>query len=109
MYSNGIENPIINKMALPQETSAHSYHLYVITSKQRDKLKVHLEKCEIQTYFHYPIPIHHQKSCEGIVTDRSGLGVSENHARECLSIPCHPQLTNENIFKVINAVNDFKL
>lgn len=109
MYSKGIANPLIKKMSLPQETSAHSYHLYVITSKQRDALKIHLEKCEIQTYFHYPIPIHHQKSCEGIVTDRSGLGVSENHARECLSLPCHPQMTNDNVFTIINAVNDFKL
>ena len=107
-YMQGIQHTLVRKLAAPQDTAAHVYHLYVIACEQRDALQKHLESCGIQTHCHYPVPVHHQESCKDIRRDPQGLEVSEQHARACLSLPCHPQMSDEDVDVVIDAVNQFK-
>ena len=107
-YRQGIQHALVSKLAAPQEEAAHVYHLYVISCEQRDALQCHLENCGVQTYCHYPVPIHHQESCKDIHRDPKGLATSEWHAKSCLSLPCHPQMSNEDVNIVIDADNRFK-
>lgn len=107
-YIYGIQNSLVRKLAAPQEEGSHVYHLFVITCEQRDALQSHLESHGIQTYCHYPVPVHHQHPCSGLDRDPQGLAASERHARTCLSLPCHPQMTDEQVDAVIEAVNLFK-
>jgi len=107
-YRAGIANPLVGQMALPDEESAHVYHLYVITCEQRDALQAHLQQHQVQSHIHYPIPVHRQESCRDIGRDPRGLANSERHAASCLSLPCHPQLTDGEIASVISAVNSFR-
>jgi dTDP-4-amino-4,6-dideoxygalactose transaminase len=67
-----------------------------------------LQQQKIQALIHYPIPIHHQRPCTGIKRDPLGLSHSELHAASCLSLPCHPQMSDGDIEAVITAVNSFK-
>ena len=106
-YRAGIKNPQIGQLALPEEASAHVFHLYVITCERRDKLQAHLHQNQVQAHIHYPIPIHKQQPCHDIARDPQGLTNSEQHAAICLSLPCHPQMTDEDIDLVISAVNTF--
>lgn len=106
-YRDGIKSAAINQLSDPQEASAHVHHLYVVTSRQRQDLQSHLLGLGIQTLIHYPIPIHKQKPCMLFKIDPKGLRASEQHAAECLSLPCHPQLTDNEIAKVIDGVNSF--
>ncbi len=108
LYRQRINNLNLNLLAPPQERDAHVYHLFVVTSKQRDGLQKHLQQSGVQALIHYPIPIHHQKPCLSIKRDESGLSSSEVHAESCLSLPCHPQMTDADVEIVINAVNAFK-
>lgn len=107
-YLRGIKNDRLARLAAPSETTVHVYHLYVINCKERDALQKHLESCGVQTHCHYPIPIHHQESCKDIRRDPQGLAVSEQHAKTCLSLPCHPQMTDGDVNTVVEAVNQFK-
>ncbi|MDA8602530.1 DegT/DnrJ/EryC1/StrS family aminotransferase [Gammaproteobacteria bacterium] len=107
-YSHGIDHDRVNLLAAPQETAAHVYHLYVINCEQRDALQKHLESCEIQTLCHYPVPIHHQESCKNIRRDPEGLPRSEWHAKTCLTLPCHPQMSDEDVKLVLDAIDHFK-
>lgn len=107
-YQIGIENPKIRLLASPEESLAHVFHLYVITCEQRGALQAHLEQHQVQSHIHYPIPIHHQEPCRDMARDPQGLGNSERHATTCLSLPCHPQMTDSNIAAVIAAVNSFQ-
>jgi dTDP-4-amino-4,6-dideoxygalactose transaminase len=108
-YMQGIiQHASVHKLVAPQEATAHVYHLYVITCEQRDALQKHLESCGVQTHCHYPVPVHHQESCKDIRRDPQGLAVSERHAKTCLSLPCHPQMSDEDVNAVIDAVNQFK-
>ena len=107
-YMQGIQHPLVRKLATPQEIKAHVYHLYVIACEQRDTLQKHLESHGVQTHCHYPVPIHHQESCKDIRRDPQGLDVSERHAKSCLSLPCHPQMSDKDVDFIIDAVNQFK-
>lgn len=107
-YRAGIDNPHIQLLAVPEEPSAHVYHLFVVTCDQRDALQVHLQEHNVQSLIHYPIPIHKQEPCRNISRDPCGLSHSERHAAACLSLPCHPQMTDSDIASVIAVVNSFQ-
>lgn len=107
-YRGGIRNDLIRHLAIPQEPGAHVYHLFVIQCELRDALIAHLASQQIQSLIHYPIPVHRQDPCASIAHDPRGLQNSERHAATCLSLPCHPQMTNDDIQGVIEAVNSFR-
>ena len=107
-YRKGIGNPLILLLAAPEESSAHVYHLFVVTCGQRDALQSHLLQHQIQALIHYPIPVHIQEPCKEIARDPLGLANSERHAATCLSLPCHPQMTDSDVEAVILALNSFK-
>lgn len=107
-YRAGIANPLVRQLDAPEEGAAHVYHLYVITCEKRDALQAHLQQNQVQSHIHYPIPVHKQEPCRNIARDPKGLANSERHAATCLSMPCHPQLTDAEIAAVINAVNSFR-
>jgi dTDP-4-amino-4,6-dideoxygalactose transaminase len=107
-YRNGIQNPMIKHLTKPEDPLAHVYHLYVITCAERQALQKHLRKHRVQSLIHYPIPVHHQPPCLKLARDPQGLNNSELHAATCLSLPCHPQMSNADIATVIDAVNSFR-
>ena len=106
-YQQNITNPIIHKLSDPQEPDAHVFHLYVITCDYREKLHDYMKTCGVQTIFHYPVPIHHQEPCHDISCDPNGLLVSEYHASSCISLPCHPQMSDLDVDFVIESINRF--
>jgi len=106
-YQTELENTHILQLALPQEPTAHVYHLYVIKCEQRDPLQRYLLTKDIQTHIHYPIPVHKQDPCLGLKRDSRGLMQTEMHADTCLSLPCHPAMTEDEVSLVIASVNDF--
>ena len=106
-YQFEIQNTHIVQLALPQELTAHVYHLYVIKCERRDQLQSYLQTKGIQTHIHYPIPIHKQTPCLALRRDSLGLPHTEVHAETCLSLPCHPAMTDRDVSLVIASVNDF--
>ncbi|CAN1535096.1 WecE Predicted pyridoxal phosphate-dependent enzyme apparently involved in regulation of cell wall biogenesis [Methylophilaceae bacterium] len=107
-YRAGISNSLVQLLAEPEENAAHVYHLFVIICHQRDALQNHLKACGVQALIHYPICIHEQQPCLNIARDPNGLYASEHHAANCLSLPCHPQMSDQDITCVITAINSFK-
>jgi dTDP-4-amino-4,6-dideoxygalactose transaminase len=107
-YRGGIDNRLIRQLAAPQQRESHVFHLYVIGCDQRNELQAYLQQQLVQALIHYPVPIHEQASCRDIRRDPSGLVESERHAATCLSLPCHPQMQDEDVRRVIAAVNSFK-
>lgn len=107
-YRSEIRNAEIVCLASPEEVHAHVYHLFVITCDCRDALQQHLRENNIQTLIHYPIPVHLQDPCRKMARDPQGLLASEKHAATCLSIPCHPQLSDDEAAAVVAALNSFR-
>ncbi|MDO9009752.1 MAG: DegT/DnrJ/EryC1/StrS family aminotransferase [Thiobacillus sp.] len=108
-YRVGIVHPDVRLLAAPEAESAHVYHLFVVCCEARDALQAHLQAHGVQTLIHYPIPVHQQPPCLDMRRDPQGLGHSEYHAARCLSLPCHPQMSDADTAAVIVAVNAFEL
>jgi dTDP-4-amino-4,6-dideoxygalactose transaminase len=106
-YLAQIKNTKIKLLKPPQYDDSHVYHLFVITSQFRNELHDYLEKNNVQSLIHYPIPIHLQAPCKDILRNKNGLINAEKHAETCLSIPCHPQMSAEDVDKVISVLNRF--
>jgi dTDP-4-amino-4,6-dideoxygalactose transaminase len=107
-YRAGIWNTQVQLLAPPEESLAHVYHLFVITCQKRDALLAHLQALQVQALIHYPVPIHKQEPCQTISRDPLGLVNSECFAAICLSLPCHPQMTDDDVATVISVVNAFE-
>lgn len=106
-YREGISNPHVTLLTAPEDPAQHVYHLFVIRTDHRDALMAHLQEQGVDTLIHYPIPAHEQSSLTQLAHDPQGLEHAETHARTCLSLPCHPQLTDADVEHVISAVNAF--
>jgi len=106
-YFKEIGNSRVGLLSKPITPDHHVYHLFVIHCPERDRLADFLRKEGIETLVHYPIPAHHQKCCQQLRQDPHGLSNAESHARQCLSIPCHPQLGDDDVARVIAAINQF--
>lgn len=89
--------------------TTHVYHQYVIRIDGRDKLQKYLEKKGIETGIHYPIPLHLQKAYRFIGKKRGDFPISEKYAYHILSLPMHPQLSEEKILYIANAIKTFKI
>lgn len=109
LYRAGLNNNAVQLLAAPQFKTAHVYHLFVVLCERRDELQAHLQSHGVQALIHYPIPIHNQVPCKEIKQDPQGLSHSELHANTCLSLPCHPQMSDRDVQIVIAAVNNFTI
>jgi perosamine synthetase len=86
------------------ENRKHVYHLYVIRTKNRDALKEYLAKNDIASDVHYPVPIHLQPIFSNYTAQ---LKNTEQFAKEILSLPIYPVITESEIRKVSEKVNEF--
>jgi dTDP-4-amino-4,6-dideoxygalactose transaminase len=107
-YRSGLKNERIRLLDAPETDTSHVYHLFVIKCDRREALQDHLSAHDVQSLVHYPIPVHQQTSCPDISRDPEGLPNSEKFASTCLSLPCHPQLSDDEVDKVIRVVNAFQ-
>jgi perosamine synthetase len=94
----------------PSETSTIKpvYHLYVIRTKYRNKLRKWLEGNGIECGVHYPIPIHLQPIYRKIYRYSGGeYPQSEKASQTVLSLPMHPLLKDDEIKYVSEKIHDF--
>lgn len=82
-----------------------SWHLYVIRSNARDPLQAHLQEQGIESVIHYPVPPHLQACYRGQLPARFPL--TEQLAREVLSLPMYPTLAQADQDRVIRAIGAF--
>jgi dTDP-4-amino-4,6-dideoxygalactose transaminase len=102
-----LRNPQVRALAPPVRPEQHVHHLFVVRCERRDELSSYLKARGVESLSHYPIPVHRQKPCELLPRDPEGLARAEAHANSCLSLPCHPQLSDEQLGKLVDAVNGF--
>lgn len=92
-------------LALPVEMSyaRHAYHLYTVRSCERDGLQAALAAEGIHTGLHYPLPVHLQPAYVDLGYGTGAFPVAERAAREVLSLPIFPELTDRQIETVAAA------
>ncbi len=83
------------------------YHLYIIRVKDREKLSEHLNKNGVQTGLHYPLPLHMQKAYAHLNYKPEEFPVALKYAKEILSIPMYPEMTEEMVHYVCTTIKKF--
>ena len=81
-------------------------HLYVLRTSRREELKSHLSSRRIAFDIHYPIPDHLQRALSGFVVDVA-LPETERACMEVITLPCFPEMTDEEVNSVIAAINEW--
>ncbi len=105
---NELLRPIAGVMTpYEPEWSKAVYHLYVIRTGERDALQAHLAGKNISAALHYPIPLHFQQAYANLRCRTGDLPVSEKLAREILSLPMYPGLTDMQQAYVAECIRDF--
>jgi dTDP-4-amino-4,6-dideoxygalactose transaminase len=83
------------------------YHLFVIRYKNRDALRAFLSGRGIQTRVHYPVPVHLQPAYANLLYREGDFPETERASREIISLPFYPEMTEEMVAAVSQAVVDF--
>lgn len=83
----------------------HVYHQYTIKAKNRDALKVHLEKNEVGSAVYYPAPLH-EIPVLGAPKDVICPN-AKSIASQVLSLPIHPKLSDLDLEVIASAVKNF--
>ena len=85
----------------------HVFHLFVIQCEHRDQLQQFLTDRGIQTGIHYPIPIHRHKAFTSWNYPDGTCPITENLSKNIISLPMFPEITDEQIKTVANAIKAF--
>tara|TARA_B100000401_G_C52790684_1_gene713234 strand:- start:185 stop:1291 length:1107 start_codon:yes stop_codon:yes gene_type:complete len=90
-----------------RKDSLHVFHLYVIRSRERDKLLNFLKEKEIFAGIHYPFPIHKQPAYKKRFKTSESMLVTEIASKEVLSLPIYPELNDNDIDYILEMFTLF--
>jgi len=89
------------------ERFEHVYHQYTIRVEFRDALQAFLSERKIGSTVYYPYPLHLQPLYKSLGHKLRDFPHAERAAQEVLSLPMYPELRNEQIARVAEAVGEF--
>lgn len=107
MYHKGLFD--IASVKLPPAPERNSsrfdvYQNYVLRAQKRDKLFDYLKEQGVETLVKDRVPNHKQS---GLGLAHFSLPLTEQLAKEVISLPIYPELTDQQVECVISAVRDF--
>jgi dTDP-4-amino-4,6-dideoxygalactose transaminase len=91
---------------LEADYAKHIYHIYAIRVPERDRILQALQAQGIGCGIHYPVPIHLQEAYRALGYGRNAFPVSEEISAEFLSLPMFPELTEAQLSRVAEAVEE---
>ncbi|MFL6231269.1 MAG: DegT/DnrJ/EryC1/StrS family aminotransferase [Pyrinomonadaceae bacterium] len=83
------------------------WHLFVVRHPRRDELQKHLAERGVGTLIHYPVPPHLQRAYAELGLVPGAYPLAERQAREVLSLPMGPHLSDEEVDYVIARLSAF--
>lgn len=103
-YDERIKNPAIVKPVIA-ENNTHIYYVYAVTTEKRDKFREYLKENEITSGVYFPVPFHLQMVYKDLGYQKGDMPNAEFVAEHSVVLPMFPELTQEEINKVIDIVN----
>ena len=98
-----------SEVRTPSETEncKYVYYMYVIRTDKRNDLMAFLKEKDVSCGIHYPIPLHLQPAYSYKGYKRGDFPVAEKAAKEILSIPIYPEMTQEQLRYVVDSITEF--
>jgi aminotransferase EvaB len=107
-YLNSLSSSNMSFVGSEISRNENVAHLAVLRSEKRNELKEVFRKLGIQTAIHYPIPDHKQQSLIGKFKIFNSLEQTELFSNQILSIPCHPNLTDDDLNYICEILGNLK-
>ncbi len=105
-YQNEIKNPAIKMQSQP-EWADSVFHLFVVTTENKEGFVKFLSENNINAAFHYPVPCHLQKAYAQLGYKQGDFPNSEYLASHCVSLPMYAELSDADVDYVINVINQY--
>ena len=103
-YRENIRN---SKIILPKtyDENSHVWHVFAVRTENRDEFQKYLTDNGIQTIIHYPTPPHKQEAYRE--WNNLSYPISEEIHRTIISIPISPVMTEDEVKKVLEVINEY--
>jgi dTDP-4-amino-4,6-dideoxygalactose transaminase len=102
-YDEGLGSAIARPLRRPGAN--HVFHQYVVRVAKRQAFQEDLRRRGIGTNIHYPVPVHLQPAYRDRTWLANGaLPVTERAAKEVVSLPMFPELTNDEVALSIESI-----
>lgn len=88
--------------------ASHVWHQFVIQCDSRDELIEYLNRRNVGTIIHYPIPPHLSEAYHYLGVNEGALPITERYANTVLSIPLYIGMTEEEQTYVIDCLNEYE-
>jgi len=98
----GASEEVITPYSAPH--NGHVYHVYALRVRDRDLVLESLAGKGISCAIHYPVPVHLQEAYRSLGYGEGSFPVAERCAREFLSLPMYPELSQEQIQAVVTEL-----
>ena len=85
------------------------FHNFVIQTQFRNRLMEFLNIEGIETKIHYPIPLHLQPAAKHLGYKKGDFPIAEKINLNQLSLPIYPEISEKEIFLIINKIKEFFL
>lgn len=105
-YLAELKNDAVD-LPMIREGATHIWHQFVIRTERRQELIDYLNRKEIGTIIHYPIPPHLSEAYQYLGVGKGSLPITEKYAETVLSIPLYNGMTEEEQAYVVEAINRF--
>jgi dTDP-4-amino-4,6-dideoxygalactose transaminase len=102
---DGTDSPV--RLLAREPKATHVFHQYVIRVERRDDLRKFLADRKIGTEIYYPLPLHLQPVFAYLGLKEGDLPVAEQAAKEVLALPMFPELSEDEIRRVVTSIVDF--
>jgi dTDP-4-amino-4,6-dideoxygalactose transaminase len=103
-YATALADSEVCAPSIPPD-GEHNFHLFVVRVSDRNAVRHRLQQYGIQTGIHYPVPLHLTEAYQAL--GYSGIGstpVAEMLAKEVLSLPIYPELSQQQIDYVVETL-----
>ena len=107
-YRDGLKDTVYTA-PFEAENVKHVYHQYTIkVPAKRNELKEFLAKKGISSMIYYPVSNHLQEVYKDLGWKKGDLPISEDLQDKVLSLPIYPDLSNENVDLILEALKEFQ-
>lgn len=106
LYKKLLEDTEV-KLPPVSEDMTHTFNLFTIQVRDRDRLRAFLNEKGIQSAVYYPLPMHLTPVFQFLGYEKGSFPVAEEICRNCLSLPVWPGLKKKEIEQVVEVVKQF--
>jgi dTDP-4-amino-4,6-dideoxygalactose transaminase len=85
----------------------HVYNQFTVRAPKRDELRAFLKEKGVGTEVYYPLPMHLQNCYRDLGHQKGSFPLSEQAAKEVMSLPIYPELTEVQQSYVVEMIAEF--